>query len=146
MQRRQHASDAMIAHSARRDAIGIRCDRTISATELIKRDIAHGFGRTDGQQGCLSRTANTSARFFRALFIAVPLPIMDSYPSSPVSTDDLIEAIVQSFCGDQSSAQAKHIYRESLRNLVRLAKVEQAQELQTALSHAVRPENAHFLH
>ena len=71
---------------------------------------------------------------------------MDPHSSSPVSTDDLIEAIVQSFCGDQSTAQARHIYRESLRNLVRLARLEQAQESQGAMNCTMRAANERVLH
>ena len=71
---------------------------------------------------------------------------MDPHSSSPVSTDDLIEAIVQSFCGDRSSAQARHIYRESLRNLVRLASVEQARDMQGAMNCTMRPANERVLH
>lgn len=62
---------------------------------------------------------------------AVLLPIMSSSFPAPVSTDAVIEAIVQSFCGDHSSAQTIYIYRESLRNLVRLAKAEQTRDMQT---------------
>jgi hypothetical protein len=79
-------------------------------------------------------------------FIVAPLPIMDSIHSSPVSTDAVIDAIVQSLCGDQSSAQARYIYRESLRNLVRLARAEHAQEMQVRIDRAMRPESEHLLH
>lgn len=58
---------------------------------------------------------------------------MDSHLSSPVCSDEVIEALVVVACGHTASVQAKHIYRESLRNLVRLAKAEQTQETKLGL-------------
>ncbi|HJW56122.1 MAG TPA: hypothetical protein VJ577_12675, partial [Burkholderiaceae bacterium] len=46
----------------------------------------------------------------------------------PLCSDDVIEALVMVACGENGSSQTKHFYRESLRNLVRLAKVEYARE------------------
>lgn len=48
---------------------------------------------------------------------------------SPCCSDDVIEALVLVACGENASDQEKHLYRESLRNLVRLAKSERMQEL-----------------
>ena len=50
-------------------------------------------------------------------------------------SDDLIDALVIMNCGDAASAQARHIYRESLRSLVRLAKAERNAELRLTLTH-----------
>ncbi|MFC3108946.1 hypothetical protein ACFQAT_09995 [Undibacterium arcticum] len=46
-----------------------------------------------------------------------------------LKSDDVIENLVQLVCGETASAQDRHVYRESLRNLVRLAKAEQKQEI-----------------
>ncbi len=45
-------------------------------------------------------------------------------------SEDLIEAMVIVTCGEASSAQARHLYRETLRSLVRLVKAEHSAELQ----------------
>jgi hypothetical protein len=42
-----------------------------------------------------------------------------------LSSDDIIETLVTLHCGQDSSLRDKHIFRESLRNLVRLAKAEE---------------------
>ena len=55
----------------------------------------------------------------------VSIAIMDSEISLPTCTDEVIEALVHASCGDTASAHEKYVYRESLRNLVRLAKAEQ---------------------
>jgi len=47
---------------------------------------------------------------------------------------DVIEALVIMNCGDSATAQARHFYRESLRNLVRLAKAERNTELRLSLN------------
>jgi hypothetical protein len=58
-------------------------------------------------------------------------------------SDDLIEVMVMVNCGDTASAQARHIYRESLRSLVRLAKAERNDELRhTALRSITKQGNA----
>lgn len=86
-------------------------------------------------------------RTIRRLSIVVLLPIMSSPFPAPVSTDAVIDAIVQSLCGDCSSAQTTYIFRESLRNLVRLAKAEQARELQTTcLTRTMRRDGEQVLH
>lgn len=70
---------------------------------------------------------------------------MDS-SSFPARTDDVIEAIVQTLCGDMSSAHIRHIYRESLRNLVRLAKAEQLQDMLIRANPAALPGDLRLLH
>ncbi|MBI1891586.1 MAG: hypothetical protein HYS18_13120 [Burkholderiales bacterium] len=46
------------------------------------------------------------------------------------SSDELIEALIDSHCGAETSRE-KHLLRECLRNLVRLAKVEQTESMLT---------------
>lgn len=53
---------------------------------------------------------------------------MNSQLLLPLCSDDVIEALVMIACGENGSSQTKHFYRESLRNLVRLAKAEYARE------------------
>lgn len=53
---------------------------------------------------------------------------MNSQLLLPVCSDDVIEALVMVACGENGSSQTRHFYRESLRNLVRLAKMEHAKE------------------
>lgn len=48
---------------------------------------------------------------------------MDSYSLSSMNTDDVIDELVDTCYRDRSSRE-RHLYRELLRNLVRLAKVE----------------------
>jgi hypothetical protein len=49
---------------------------------------------------------------------------MNSRISLPTCIDEVIEALVCASCGDAASAHEKYVYRESLRNLVRLARAE----------------------
>lgn len=44
------------------------------------------------------------------------------------SSDELIEALIESHCG-ADALREKHLLRECLRNLVRLAKVEQTEAM-----------------
>ncbi len=48
-------------------------------------------------------------------------------------SDDVIEALVILNCGQHGSMREKHVLRESLRNLVRLAKVEEAEALRLGI-------------
>ena len=48
-------------------------------------------------------------------------------------TDAMIEDLVNVTCGEQASEREKHMYREALRSLVRLAKVEQRFEMRSDL-------------
>ena len=52
----------------------------------------------------------------------------------PLHSEDVIDALVIMNCGDFATAQARHVYRESLRNLVRLAKAESNAELRLNLN------------
>jgi hypothetical protein len=65
---------------------------------------------------------------------------------SPRCSDDVIEALVLVAFGETASDRAKHIYRESLRNLVRLAKAERTQEMQIDLAHLHAEQDEHILH
>lgn len=46
-----------------------------------------------------------------------------------LDTDDVIENLIVSTLGETASARQRHIYRENLRGLVRLAKSEQVAEI-----------------
>ncbi|HTN67077.1 MAG TPA: hypothetical protein VL051_12945 [Burkholderiaceae bacterium] len=46
-------------------------------------------------------------------------------------TEEMIEDLVNVTCGEQASARERHVYREALRSLVRLAKAEQMFELKS---------------
>ena len=46
----------------------------------------------------------------------------------PLRSDDVIEALVMVNCGESATVQARHVFRESLRSLVRLAKTEGNEE------------------
>lgn len=48
-----------------------------------------------------------------------------------IHTDDVIENLVSATLGEQATARQKHVYREALRGLVRLAKSEQVVEIKT---------------
>ncbi len=74
------------------------------------------------------------------------LPIMESHMLSPHRSDDVIEALVHVACGETASVQVKHIYRESLRNLVRLAKAERTQEMKIDFGHFLAENEWHMLH
>jgi len=52
-----------------------------------------------------------------------------------LNTDDVIENLVELTCGETATVQDRHIYRESLRNLVRLAKVEQKHQISMGMHH-----------
>ena len=71
---------------------------------------------------------------------------MESHMLSSRRSDDVIEALVHVACGETASVQVKHIYRESLRNLVRLAKAECTQEMKTDFDHLLAENDRHLLH
>lgn len=45
------------------------------------------------------------------------------------TTETVIEELVAVACGEQAGARQRHVYREALRSLVRLAKSEQMHEM-----------------
>jgi len=69
---------------------------------------------------------------------------MDSHISLPTCIDEVIEALVYASCGEAASAHEKYVYRESLRNLIRLAIAEQRQGWE--LDFRVAPKFAGALH
>ena len=46
-----------------------------------------------------------------------------------LDTDDVIENLINAMLGEEASARQRHLFRESLYNLVRLAKAEQVVEI-----------------
>lgn len=52
------------------------------------------------------------------------------------STDIMIDEMVEAIQGNKVSSRQKHLYQESLRALVRLAKVEQLREMRRDLHKA----------
>lgn len=46
-------------------------------------------------------------------------------------TDEMIADLVDLTCGEQAGARERHLYREALRSLVRLAKAEQMFEMKS---------------
>lgn len=63
-----------------------------------------------------------------------------------LNSDDVIENLVELTCGETATAQDRHIYRESLRNLVRLARVEQEQQIRLDLFHINTVSESDVLH
>lgn len=62
-----------------------------------------------------------------------------------LDTNTLIEQLLGATLGEDASAREQHIYRENLRNLVRLAKVEQVMEIKAnvkRLAGAIEAHNA----
>ncbi|GAB3547282.1 hypothetical protein GCM10027343_26330 [Noviherbaspirillum agri] len=51
----------------------------------------------------------------------------------PTSTDVVIENLITATFGEEPSAREKHVYREALRGLVRLAKSEQVVEIKSSV-------------
>lgn len=49
-------------------------------------------------------------------------------------------------CGESASSQTRHFYRESLRSLVRLAKVEHGAELRFKLNRPAPPMDDPIIH
>jgi hypothetical protein len=50
-----------------------------------------------------------------------------------LDTDDVIESLIVATLGEQPNARQRHMYRESLRSLVRLAKAEQVVEIKASV-------------
>lgn len=61
-------------------------------------------------------------------------------------TDAMIEDLVNVTCAEQASEREKHMYREVLRSLVRLAKVEQRFEMRSDLQALTNLPADVFLH
>lgn len=58
---------------------------------------------------------------------------------TPVATEQIIEALVASHNFGNPDLRAKYLFKESLRNLVRLAKAEQLMEIRKDVARAVSP-------
>lgn len=50
-----------------------------------------------------------------------------------LETDAVIENMIAAALGDKAGARERHVYRESLRGLVRLAKAEQVMEIKDSV-------------
>ncbi|HYD95523.1 MAG TPA: hypothetical protein VEC01_09365 [Noviherbaspirillum sp.] len=50
-----------------------------------------------------------------------------------LDTDDVIENLITATMGDGATARERHIFRENLRSLVRLAKAEQVLEIKASV-------------
>jgi len=57
-------------------------------------------------------------------------------------SDDMIEDLVKVTCGEQASSRERHVYREALRSLVRLAKAEQMYEMRADVRVLTTPADA----
>ncbi len=49
--------------------------------------------------------------------------------NNELNTDEVINNMVSAVCGQGATSRERHMYRETLRNLVRLAKAEQMAEM-----------------
>lgn len=49
--------------------------------------------------------------------------------SLEICSDEVIEAVISAAVGENASARVRYLYRESLRNLVRIAKLEHTAEM-----------------
>lgn len=61
-------------------------------------------------------------------------------------SDEVIESLVVVKCGLDGSAREKHVFREALRNLVRLAKVEEAEALRLGVYPLIMTADETVLH
>lgn len=50
-----------------------------------------------------------------------------------LETEAVIESMITAALGGKASARERHVYRESLRNLVRMAKAEQVMEIKDSV-------------
>ena len=60
-----------------------------------------------------------------------------------LGTDDVIENLIIATLGEAATARQQHIYRESLRGLVRLAKSEQVAEIKANVRRVTGLQEAH---
>ena len=60
-----------------------------------------------------------------------------------LDTDDVIENLVNAILSESASFRQRHVYRENLRNLVRLAKVEKVVEIKENVRRLSGNLNAH---
>lgn len=57
-------------------------------------------------------------------------------------SDEVIEDLVNVTCGEHASSRERHVYREALRSLVRLAKAEQMYEMKVDVQTLMAPTDA----
>jgi hypothetical protein len=62
-----------------------------------------------------------------------PLTNLANNMKNILNTENVIEDLVAVSCGDNASEHQKHIYRETLRSLVRLAKSEQMRDIKMSV-------------
>lgn len=60
-----------------------------------------------------------------------------------LDTDQVIENLISATAGEDTTARQQHIFRENLRNLVRLAKAEQVVEIKTSVKRLAGALEAH---
>jgi len=56
-----------------------------------------------------------------------------------MGTEQMIIALVNTVCGEEATAREKHVFREGLRQLVRLAKAEQLFEMKMNVKKLTAP-------
>ncbi|OGT00256.1 MAG: hypothetical protein A3K04_01410 [Gallionellales bacterium RBG_16_56_9] len=61
-------------------------------------------------------------------------------------TEEMIEDLVNVSCGQHASARERHVYREALRSLVRLAKAEQMFDMKSDIQTLVGAPTDTLLH
>jgi len=76
-------------------------------------------------------------------FVQSIITILECSMSLQICSDEVIEAVIVAAVGENASARVRYLYRESLRNLVRIAKLEYTAELKRQpLSPLRKPRNA----
>jgi hypothetical protein len=60
-----------------------------------------------------------------------------------LDTDAVIESLVVATCGEDASARQKHVLRENLRGLVRLAKAEQIADIKASVRKLAGAQESH---
>lgn len=59
--------------------------------------------------------------------------------NTALNTEVVIEALVAANCGEDGSARERHLYRQALLSLVRLAKSEQIAEMKASAERLAAP-------
>ncbi len=65
---------------------------------------------------------------------------------SALHSDEFIEAVIRATYGENASPRVYYLYRESLRSLVRLAKIEHASELDELRTISPSPSPCQLVH
>jgi hypothetical protein len=61
-------------------------------------------------------------------------------------SEEMIEDLVNLHCGESANARTRHVYREALRSLVRLAKAEQMFEMKSDIRMLIHAPTDTMLH